>query len=70
MMLSLAKPLGLVKSVSNRLSAIRLLSKEAPEAGSNKKVDPAAPGEGIRSLQTSSIFRAVNFELYAKPVSH
>ena len=27
------------------------------------------PGEGIRSMKTSSVFRAVNFELYAKPVS-
>ena len=25
-------------------------------------------GEGIRSLRTSGVFRAVNFELYAKPV--
>ena len=24
-------------------------------------------GDGIRSLQTSTVFRAVNFELYAKP---
>lgn len=34
---------------------------------SNKK--DAQPGEGIRSLATSRIFRAANFELYAKPVS-
>ncbi|ENN78672.1 small integral membrane protein 8 [Dendroctonus ponderosae] len=27
----------------------------------------AAPGEGIRSLKTSSVFRFVNFELYTKP---
>lgn len=27
------------------------------------------PGEGIRSMKTSSVFRALNFELYAKPVS-
>jgi len=27
--------------------------------------DPA--GEGIRSLKTSGVFRAVNFELYARP---
>lgn len=27
------------------------------------------PGEGIRSMKTTSLFRAVNFELYAKPVS-
>ncbi|XP_051174072.1 small integral membrane protein 8 [Leptopilina boulardi] len=28
--------------------------------------DPA-PGEGIRSLKSTPIFRAINFELYAKP---
>lgn len=27
------------------------------------------PGEGIRSMRSTSLFRAVNFELYAKPVS-
>ena len=27
------------------------------------------PGEGIRSYKTTGVFRAVNFELYAKPVS-
>uniref|UniRef100_A0A1L8D9N1 Small integral membrane protein 8 n=1 Tax=Nyssomyia neivai TaxID=330878 RepID=A0A1L8D9N1_9DIPT len=27
----------------------------------------AAPGDGIRSMRTTSLFRAVNFELYAKP---
>ena len=27
------------------------------------------PGEGLRSVQTTNVFRAVNFELYAKPVS-
>ncbi len=27
------------------------------------------PGEGIRSLPTSSVFRTLNFELYARPVS-
>ena len=37
-------------------------SAKIPEAGQQ------APGEGIRSLKTSSLFRAVNFELYAKPV--
>lgn len=26
------------------------------------------PGEGIRSMRTTGVFRAVNFELYAKPV--
>lgn len=27
------------------------------------------PGEGIRSMRSTTLFRAVNFELYAKPVS-
>ena len=27
------------------------------------------PGEGLRSVATTNVFRAVNFELYAKPVS-
>ena len=27
------------------------------------------PGEGLRSVKTTNVFRAVNFELYAKPVS-
>lgn len=26
------------------------------------------PGEGIRSMQSTTLFRAFNFELYAKPV--
>lgn len=38
------------------------MSKELPNR------DPL-PGEGLRSLRTTGIFRAVNFELYAKPVS-
>lgn len=29
----------------------------------------AAPGDGIRSMRSTTLFRAVNFELYAKPVS-
>lgn len=28
-----------------------------------------APGDGLRSLRSTGIFRVVNFELYAKPVS-
>lgn len=27
------------------------------------------PGEGIRSMKSTTVFRAINFELYAKPVS-
>ncbi|KAJ8970865.1 hypothetical protein NQ314_000990 [Rhamnusium bicolor] len=26
-----------------------------------------APGDGLRSVRTTNLFRAVNFELYAKP---
>jgi len=28
-----------------------------------------APGDGLRSLRSTGVFRVVNFELYAKPVS-
>ena len=27
------------------------------------------PGEGLRSLKTSNVFRTLNFELYTRPVS-
>lgn len=30
--------------------------------------EPAA-GDGIKSIRTTSVFKAVNFELYVKPVS-
>ena len=30
---------------------------------------PQNPGEGIRDIKTTNVFRVVNFELYAKPVS-
>ena len=33
-----------------------------------QKIDKQ-PGEGLRSLKTSGVFRAVNFELYTRPVS-
>lgn len=41
---------------------------------SEKPVDKNAssdykPGEGIRSMRSTTAFRAINFELYAKPVS-
>lgn len=32
------------------------------------KEKEATPGDGLRSLKTSNLFRVVNFELYAKPV--
>jgi len=28
---------------------------------------PVKPGDGLRSVRTTGVFRAVNFELYAKP---
>ncbi|VEN34331.1 unnamed protein product [Callosobruchus maculatus] len=27
----------------------------------------SAPGDGLRSVRTTTFFRAINFELYAKP---
>lgn len=40
------------------------------DKGIGEKVDPpkAQPGDGIRSLRSTSLFRVVNYELYAKPV--
>lgn len=37
---------------------------------SEKPAGPAesAPGDGLRSVKTTGVFRAVNFELYVKPV--
>lgn len=35
-----------------------------------KKPPPVSqPGDGIRSMKSTMAFRAINFELYAKPVS-
>ena len=42
-------------------------SSMKPPPSTKPDLGAAAPGEGIRSLQTSTVFRAVNFELYAKP---
>ena len=36
---------------------------------SSKSAGETSGGDGIRSLKTSGVFRAVNFELYAKPVN-
>ncbi|XP_033324982.1 small integral membrane protein 8 [Megalopta genalis] len=33
----------------------------------NKKQNKAEPGDGLRSLRSTMMFRAVNYELYAKP---
>lgn len=34
-----------------------------------EKTQQHQPGEGIRSMKSTTMFRAINFELYAKPVS-
>ena len=49
-----------------------LVYKVLIDSMEDKKPAPkveAQPGDGIRSLRSTSLFRAVNFELYAKPVS-
>lgn len=33
----------------------------------NKNTRDATPGDGLRSLRSTTLFRAVNFELYVKP---
>lgn len=43
-------------------------ANNAKPAPKTQTVPKAQPGEGIRSLQSTALFRAVNFELYAKPV--
>lgn len=42
------------------------MSDKSPEVD---KPPQHRPGEGIRSMRSTTLFRAVNFELYAKPVS-
>merc|ERR1712213_219243 len=37
------------------------------DALKNVKQPEQAPGEGIRKLRTSNVFRTLNFELYVKP---
>ena len=39
------------------------------DALKNTKPSEQAPGEGIRKLKTTNVFRTLNFELYVKPVS-
>lgn len=36
---------------------------------SNNTNKTEKPGEGIRSMRSTTAFRVINFELYAKPVS-
>ncbi|OAD59217.1 hypothetical protein WN48_09483 [Eufriesea mexicana] len=33
----------------------------------SKKNNEAVPGDGLRSLKSTMLFRAVNYELYVKP---
>jgi hypothetical protein len=40
---------------------------EKPQPNQNATTNN--PGEGIRSMRSSTLFRITNFELYAKPVS-
>lgn len=43
--------------------------KPEPEPKPTEKPPKHQPGDGIRSMRSTTLFRAVNFELYAKPVS-
>jgi Domain of unknown function (DUF4500) len=42
-------------------------SKNEVNKGIPEEPKKAAPGEGIRSMKATYAFRAINFELYAKP---
>lgn len=42
---------------------------EKPDETKIKTENKHTPGDGIRSMRSTGVFRAVNFELYAKPVS-
>lgn len=43
-------------------------AKSSTEAATkSSKPTESGPGSGLRSLRATSVFRAVNFELYAKP---
>lgn len=52
-------------------SIIKTTNMSEPKNDINKSIpeEPkkAAPGEGIRSMRATYAFRAINFELYAKP---
>ncbi|XP_037929289.1 small integral membrane protein 8-like isoform X2 [Teleopsis dalmanni] len=37
------------------------------EKPDNVKTNMSTPGDGIRAVRTTSVFRLLNFELYAKP---
>ncbi|XP_055546328.1 small integral membrane protein 8 [Wyeomyia smithii] len=38
-----------------------------PQQTKNPPKSTTSPGAGIRSLRSTNVFRAINFELYAKP---
>lgn len=42
-------------------------NKSDPKIKVPEEPRKAAPGEGIRSMRATYAFRAINFELYAKP---
>lgn len=56
--------------MGNQRSKASAINQQQPEKGRSAPSEnrPHVPGEGIRSMKTSNVFRAVNFELYAKPV--
>ncbi|KXJ75845.1 small integral membrane protein 8 [Aedes albopictus] len=41
--------------------------QKPPPAPPKQATSSAAPGDGIRSMRSTNVFRAINFELYAKP---
>lgn len=47
----------------------KLKMDKKPEPKPAEKPPTHQPGDGIRSMRSTTLFRAVNFELYAKPVS-
>ena len=57
------------KFVMTRGGSSNTKAPSAPSTTTSSPAPASEPGEGIRSLKTSGVFRAVNFELYAKPVS-
>lgn len=42
-------------------------NKSDPKVNVAAEAPKAAPGDGIRSMKATYAFRAINFELYAKP---
>lgn len=38
------------------------------EIPSTKEAPKTVPGDGLRSLRSTTAFRVINYELYAKPV--